>query len=426
MKDFDFDELDRAVNSVLATKETKTDAAPTDDPQQGVQTIDQPNDNSVPVTAVPAEADGSEADSDALAEVSDHEADENEVRVSVNDTPDESQSVHVTTDAVGTDDVSHSADTDEHDDSSDDAAVEPDHTDEMTVDDASVTPPSDEAGESAAPLDTIPVKRGRFMDMVAPGSVTEDLSKKPLQPRGGMTISPSSDFVAATNASVEDAEAFSQEPNQTDLATPIVESEVEPDITAVTNDDSVQAEQTLAEHMESLEKEETSSEPATETVDETPVAPLTTPASAIPFIPDVPVEKRPLNSLAGDATESDSDTKDETPGSLEEAQISQDETVPSSNAPEALHKEIMAIESTESVGRHDETQSTPAPSADSSAPAIAATNAEPHPMFDTSTLAHAGGDAVHHTSKISWAIVGVSLFIVGAALGVLYFLYGQG
>ena len=45
MKDFDFDELDRAVNSVLATKDTKTDAtadpATTDAPQQIVQDADQ-------------------------------------------------------------------------------------------------------------------------------------------------------------------------------------------------------------------------------------------------------------------------------------------------------------------------------------------------------------------------------------------------
>jgi hypothetical protein len=407
MKDFDFDELDRAVNSVLATKDTKTDEtdspAPAGTAGQAVQVTDQ-TDDSVPVTVQTHVEEPASHDNDQVQDASHEHAEgdsHDEVPEAVEDAP-----------------------TDSH---ADEPEPQDDHHSDEQADEPSEKTETVEADDAhTAALAAIPVKRGRFMDMVAPGTGSND-TKKPLPVRGGVTLTPSSDFVATTTApDSEDATQLDQEPSQVDVATPLVESEVEPEVTPAAFNESSEADAGSSEDAVDTKEDETSiSEPTTDNPDQPAVVSADTPVASAPFIPDVPVEKRPLNSLSGDAPESADAPKPDEDTDTSEHTSETDPTL-SANAPKEFGKDIMAVEANETVGEHDETQTATDSAKDASDTEITATSAEPHPMFDTSTLAHSGAVATHHTSKMSWAVVGVSLFIVGAALGVLYFLYGQG
>lgn len=432
MKDFDFDELDRAVNSVLATKDTKTDTAA--DPatgyasQQAVQVTDQPND-SVPVT-VQAQ---SEEQNEEQANTDSHE----DAQVDAGETEGESTQVEVNSSvtednsAEDEQDEKPVAGVDEQEDlvseTHDTVEVVPQEDDDDTSKDEEsspeAAPTTEDKDEHTAALAAIPVKRGRFMDMVAPGTVTNDSTKKPMPVRSGVTLTPSSDFVATTPLS-EESESVSQDAAQNDAAMPLIESQVEPEITTTTADGHINDEDSSNEHSDEVENKDG---PAVEldTENSGSFNPAEVPVASAPFIPDVPVEKRPLNAFSGDATESTDALKTENATEDVEALSVTDPTL-SASAPKEFDKDIMAVEANETVGEQDTSQVSSETPNDTSAPAITATGAEPHPMFDTSTLAHSGMAAAHHTSKMSWAIVGVSLFIVGAALGVLYFLYGQG
>ena len=438
MKDFDFDELDRAVNSVLATKDTKTDAtadpATTDAPQQIVQDADQTDDNGPVVVqntvedAQPHEVTETTDDSNDVSNEehseADHTSDQTSTVVEESDLSEVSEGQHEEHDHAQQD-VDH----DHHTESDNSDSGAEDHEEETSHEEGGDTD-SGEKPEDASAHDThttslaaIPVKRGRFMDMVAPGTGLNDGSKKPLPTRGGVTLAPSSDFVATETSHTEDASPLVQEPSQTDVATPLVESEVELEPVAVSTDeqpvtDDLPSSDTdtgdkgddVANVTDSLQDVSIPAEPHTDTP---------------PFIPDVPVEKRPLNALSGTVPEASEQAQDNDHKTEEDLASAPDPTL-SATAPKEFDKDIMAVEANETVGTQAESATPADAQNDTSAPAITATGAEPHPMFDTSTLAHPGTVATHHTSKMSWAIVGVSLFIVGAALGVLYFLYGQG
>ena len=436
MKDFDFDELDRAVNSVLATKDTKTDAAAdpatTDASQQAVQVADQPND-AVPVTVQtqtvePREEhvedlhdEAHEETNDVHTENDDAEESDDSVQVDVNsgsedatETPDEEQDeVQVLNSDEQDELLEDGQDADEETESHDDHHGQ--------ADELAETADTDEANDThAAALAAIPVKRGRFMDMV-PGTGTSDNAKKPMPVRSGLTLTPSSDFVA-TGAQEDETDEDSHDASQTDVATPLIDSEVEPEVQTISVDEQSH-DDSLSEQSDEEEHDEAKTEPITD-ADPTAVT-SDVPAASAPFIPDVPVEKRPLNSLSGDTSELTDALKGENTENSDESSSVADPTL-FANPPKEFDKDIMAVEANETVGEHNDTQNASNTPSDASALAINATGAEPHPMFDTSTLAHSGATAAHHTSKMSWAIVGVSLFIVGAALGVLYFLYGQG
>lgn len=435
MKDFDFDELDRAVNSVLAPKDTNADgitdtdtssqdANGNDDSTQTVDTHAQSDDAAQPV-AVNNNDDAHDDASDAgdVMAVDTPQADSTEST----EAPVSEDTVPVT-----------SPETDHHDESSteeqasseedqpyEDAPQEP-SVGETDVDDESSedstenvdTAPEATPSTPSTSLAAIPVKRGRFMDMIAPASGT-DLGKRPALARGGITLTPSVDFSA--NETSSDQVPTEAEKPVVDVATPIVESDVEPEVSATTSD--VAEDSRAEEH-----NDETYPADSQETTDEDN---LTAPATdTTPFIADVPVDKRPLNDLSG---ETQGDAVVESASS--DVDISADPTL-TATLPKEYDKDIMAVEANETVGEHDETHSQDTSGTNSTSPltlssdtgpaaAMAATTAEPHPMFDTSTLGHEDAHG-HHNSKMTWVVVGLSLFIVGAALGVLYFLYGQG
>ncbi len=437
MKDFDFDELDRAVNSVLAKKdepdttETNSTATPvTTDSNVPVsaQDNDTSRDDSV-VTTADAEDTGSDIPVSVVSNSSDSSDElqsENNTDTVVDPyqtpdqspgegssdysaestTPSEPKTLEVSTDAsaeVGNDD------TDE----------KPDDTDELAAEDsASPLLATDSATTSLA---SIPVKRGRFMDVMTPqnGDV-----KKPMASRGGVKLTPSSDFSSTMSVDAESNEQPSQpEASSNDTDDSSLEHETVSSSTELVEENTV-ADQTA--EMQVASDDDVQSSPSSEQTD------------ATPFIPDVPVEKRPLNSLSSDVqSTTDTPHEEKQPESTEPIvdQVSVDPTL-TSNVPKEFDKDIMAVEANETVGESDETHAdqTEASVADSSdhvqssdatnSLAMAATTAEPHPMFDTSTLGHADV-ATHHGSKLTWTVVVASLFIVGAALGVLYFLYGQ-
>lgn len=415
MKDFDFDELDRAVNSVLATKDTKS-AQDDQAADTQVATTDTEEENTVvPVTTSnesTQEQSSPEASSGAIAVTDDQPDDDGSEPITVNTTttaePSAKEEETNVEEPLQAEDKSKS----EHNVSNEPTlpveAPELEPVEDQSAKEETAEPEAkgeDQASEEKPAVDTaalaaIPVKRGRFMDVVAPSNA--EGAKKAFPTRTGVTITPSADFSAATPEE-QTAKESEPAPTTTDPATPIVSEEVEPDVTASSTDS----------------ESDTPEVPAAE-----PVAP----ADTAPFIPDVPVEKRPLNDLSNDDEAQDSATNEET--KTDAATAAPLDPTLTANVPKEFDKEIMAVESNETVGENDETHPDSAveeAKTESSAPAIAATTAEPHPMFDTSTLAHPGDvHGGHHTSKFSWAIIGGSLFIVGAALGVLYFLYGQG
>ncbi len=437
MKDFDFDELDRAVNSVLAKKdtpdttETNSTAVPVTN-DSNVPVSPQDNDTSrddsvvttadtedkgsdIPVSVVSNSSDSSdelqsENNTDTVTDPyqapDESPNEENSDNSAESTTPSEPQTLEVSTDTsaeVGNDE------TDE----------KPNDSDELTTEDgSSALLATDSATTSLA---SIPVKRGRFMDVMTPqnGDV-----KKPMASRGGVKLTPSSDFSPTMSVDTESNE----QPLQTEAP-------------SSDTDDSSLEHETISPSTEVVE-ENTVADQTDETQvasdDDVQSSPSSEQTDATPFIPDVPVEKRPLNSLSSDVqSTADTPHEEKQPESTEPIadQVSVDPTL-TSNVPKEFDKDIMAVEANETVGESDETHAdqTDASVVESSdhtqssdatnSLAMAATTAEPHPMFDTSTLGHADV-ATHHGSKLTWTVVVASLFIVGAALGVLYFLYGQ-
>ena len=410
MKDFDFDELDRAVNSVLATKDTKNteddqSSANTDAPQVAPQ-------DPAAETAVPVVVNES-SESTSVDVTSEDKGDPISVVDTSDDQEDEGTAISVTSTTSATEEpapeeVSESSDESTSESESIDApeelaqeAPEPEQAQNDEPELLEAPKPEEETvAVDTAALAAIPVKRGRFMDMVAPGTTT-DGAKKTFPTRSGITLSPSADFSSQAEKEAEKPEE--EKPEVVDPATPVVEGEVEPEVTTAskTPDDLV-AEISTAANTDS------------------------TPSDTTPFIPDVPVEKRPLNNLS---TPEESPSADEPTSETNEPASNAIDPTLTATIPKEFDKDIMAVESNETVGEHDETHpdvNVGETTNDTTEPAIAATTAEPHPMFDTSTLAHPSDMVGHHTSKFSWAIIGGSLFVVGAALGVLYFLYGQG
>jgi hypothetical protein len=414
MKDFDFDELDRAVNSVLATKDTKN--AQNDQPTDDVATAATPStEESSPVVVAdhndqPTENNQTDTSSSSIIVADDQQDGDDAETVMVNTTPSNDQSSENAEQHHEQEAFAAKPNDDESTDEQQDVPAETSLAEEDSLAETTDEPQEAEK-EEKPPVDTaalaaIPVKRGRFMDVVAPSS--SDNAKKAFPTRTGVTITPSANFSspATTESSDNEAEEKPAVVSVSDPATPIVNEEVEPEVQSDTSTDST------ADEVSNIEQP--------------------TSVDATPFIPDVPVEKRPLNDLSGDeeaqepvdTSVSDEETK------VEIANTASVDPTLSSNVPKEFDKEIMAVESNETVGENDETHADSTSDhlqTNTDTPAIAATTAEPHPMFDTSTLAHPGDvHGGHHTSKFSWAIIGGSLFVVGAALGVLYFLYGQG
>lgn len=432
MKDFDFDELDRAVNSVLATKTNK----PTEDPDNNQSA-------NVEVTQAPDESEREEAVSVTTTKSVDDEQpssqadDTSSDNGATDDTPvltafePEVPPLEEPSEHGSDNDDDHLADTES---SEDETAEEPYKTDLPaehngadshgdSSEDDDQTPETEETSEpeastgSTEDLSTIPVKRGRFMDVMTPHSDMNDAKKPNVPSRSGITITPSASFEAEGDAEKELSE---QLPTITSY-TPVEESD------DGKNDNSakqsiVEAESEPSTDPTALQPNSESEEPAEETEDHDDAESVEKSdafGGDTPFIPDVPVEKRPLNAMtASDSNEAeDSASKDES-----DATASPDDNSNSTpeimspvtaSAPKEFNEEIMAVEANETI----------ATASDNSAPAVATTT-DAHPLFDTSSLA-TNAHEHHATSKMTWVIILGSLFLVGAALGVLYFLYGQ-
>ena len=404
MKDFDFDELDRAVSSVLTQKQpvppaTDTNDAPADDvavPQTSDTTaLVSDGQDSAPHDESPAQDTES---FDAPVETSDVPTQDTsspgdatydtstvtEPDQSTAEMTDQSQPVDQPADAQASEAESQSQDHDELEPQ--EPAVEPTRDDETVK-------------AEAAP------RRGRFMDVVPPS--VDMTSHASIPVRSGVTLTPSADFVADAVPDQHDEPATPPAPEPT-----VDEEIIEPSPGEMPQ-----------ENPETSEPEPETTLPAEET-DESSSAGV----AMTPFIPDVPVEKRPLNSLS---------TTDQAPVVAESAPVA---TPP---LPKELDEEVMAVEANEAVGPDSQPATEPSPvmpevAATPDTPVAAASiapqyhtpedkaDATAHPAFDAASYQQPLHDA--HKSKLSPAVIIVIvavLLLIGAALGVLYFLSGR-
>ncbi|MFZ1812510.1 MAG: hypothetical protein WAU02_03270 [Candidatus Saccharimonadales bacterium] len=443
MKDFDFDELDRAVSSVLTKK-------PSDDAAKPAVTVAEP---SVPVQAPQSDEPGDSAVTDATDDTSSapvlppitepEQSVIDEPPVSLE--PEQSTTPESTVDAaltpedlpaVPTLDAFHEESHETTDESLDQSSPVVEEPAKQPV----TTTPEQENTLMEAPeaelvkVDTIPHKRGRFMDVVPPAGHT-DMTPRPMPTRSGVALAPSADFKVEEEAPISDgATETVTSPDMPNM----VDEEVEPSPTDASISDSPddqpadgdvmteEAEPSLAEH-----GLETPEQPSDATMSEATPEPSETTEPTVPtshqtpFIPDVPVEKRPLNA---DASTPASDT------------LSAPSDMPPAAMPKEFGEEIMAVEANETVGEAvpAESDSKPADApaktptaATSIAPQYRAaeekTDTQSHPVFDADTYHKPleAGAAKHGVSKVVWFIIAGVLFLTGSVLGVLYFLYGQ-
>lgn len=433
MKDFDFDELDRAVSSVL-TKKKQTDdtTVSTTDNQQNTPATDVASQTS-DTTNSSNDSTTNDATSDAV--VTEPEASAPEPPLSA-DTVDQSEDT--TSDSPVDDsndaqtpqqahdelmheqlpevpvveDTSDQADNTTND--SDDASEAPhvsnnhgEHSDALdnknadiaTSDGTFESSHNDSMSDTATRAGVTVPKRGRFMDVVHP-SADMKTEPKPAQTHGGITLIPSRNF--SVNDSTDDDEKVYDAP-----AAPSPVDEVEEPSTSeqlsVSNQDQV-SDDANKSHSEDTDKPAQNHDVST------------------PFIPDVPVEKRPLNALNEDeSTEEKTDSQAEIDKADVVATDAQSVSTPREFAPD-----VMAVEANENVGE-DTADTSDAAVAVATAPVVTGgeINQEPHPVFDAQSYQQPLETPKAKTSHVLWLIIALILFLVGAAIGVLYFLYGQ-
>ncbi len=463
MKDFDFDELDRAVNSVLTQKkapavESTTVTPASDPPVVAVSSVPEPN--PVPDTTTSSSAELpdvpvvtiEESDTEAKPSSDTQEAD---VTSTESPIPDSVQEDVKVAEPISSEPV---------------APVQPEpmpSTHAIPVEPVKV---SDEVSSESIPSQnsptTTPQKRGKFMDVVRP-SATVAVKPRVTHPRGGVTLQPSSDFSikapainieAALNehaeAPVEPVEPSPKAVVETPLATPTVEPvstpkpeeplTQEPKSEPVPTTGDTVTTSTMFPQPEPELVTDPKPEPEDEVAKQPPVmnhSPLhfeeskppveVTPqdAGVTPFIPDVAVEKRPLNSFTQEESAESNATAPST-SPTDTVDVASVQTV----LPKEFNKEIMRIEANESVQSSTAAPTAPAVASAASSAVIASpvvglplqADQQAHPVFDPTSVHQPLIDAKSSTGhKTMWVIIFVALFIVGAALGVLYFLYGQ-
>lgn len=468
MKDFDFDELDRAVNSVLTQAKTTSDkpvvSPVTITDNRGAQTI------SVNVTpASDQTAIQSTADDQVPPAVS---ADDSSVAVSKPATADDSvgeASVNVEPEVNDQPEVAGQVDTAEQTESdqieervlsinvpertaddqatpSDESMSNPETTQneepQSSADNEQVdsqvdqlesimeeAAPEEAASDQTSP-DTTPQKRGKFMDVVRP-STAVPVKPRAVQPRGGVTLQPSSDFTlnapmidvakaleADTPETVVVADSPAEtKPAETESETPQISTNHQ--TTASMNDEQPANDNSTMFPQPELEPE---IEPEHKAMSHTPLDFGKTteakselaPGAPTPFIPDVAVDKRPLNPQSLDEAEDASETSSPTPVATVQT-----------NLPKEFNKEILDIDSKETATPSAQPSSAK-PMVFSPEPATSKTDNTPQPLFDTASVHQPLIDAKSSAShKTMWLLIFIALFVVGAALGMLYFLYGQ-
>ena len=415
MKDFDFDELDRAVNSVLTKKQTEdaaTTSSPTDTPLSPTPPADTSSSEPTNITSTTDDQADAPTDTQDAPMVSREELPEVPTLDAAPVADETSVSSDASTDTVSVvspEEVTHDM-------------AEPEH-DLMEAPEAEIVK-----------VDTPPHSRGRFMDVVPPSAHTETVNR-PMPTRSGIALTPSADFKIDEPPMTDGAAEPATAPTMPNMADEEIEPSPSEQLKANETDgatsDAEVNESTESETTSPTENEAPSGDASTVPTEPSPALEEPITSSQTPFIPDVPVEKRPLNAGSDTAAASTTDT----PAAPLET---------SAPLPKEFGEEIMAVEANETVGSpsspDDESSpsreashndSVAAPAATSIAPQYHAaqdtTDTQAHPVFDASSyhqpLAPTG--AKHGASKMVWFVIAGALFLIGSVLGVLYFLYGQ-
>lgn len=490
MNDFDFDELDRAVSSVLSKTtpgEPAASSATVSRPLSGISSVseDKAND-AAPAIPVPvrgtSEGSNDQTD-DSGTSPTDIPSDDTVEQSSTLPASTESQGPSLSSEESGRidltplalDDVPTPAAVqsmpDEEpviaDPAPDEQFQEPGNTQDSTFEQPKTeevetpvaresTPAEGEdttlARESDSEPDTpptspvtrelpqLPTRRGRFMDVVSSGVTPADQPLAPATPtRTTMKFQPSADFVRNVSQSTPPASADTdQSMSRDDSVMPDT-----PSSPVQLPAEDVSGSDTALEHVEgygALEPVAESDDVANHAKgpdhedDNSPGIGVAPEVVSTPFIPDVEVDKRPLNTLSSDPTASEQSETSDKPGSsstetssvTEPAVVDAPAAVVTTSVPKEFNAEIMAVEANESVGSVPAAETSAAHTSSPSQAPVSSAADMTHPMFDTSSLSpQTAHTSAHSSSKITWVVIGTALFLVGAVLGVLYFLYGQ-
>lgn len=220
-------------------------------------------------------------------------------------------------------------------------------------------------------------------------------------------------------------------PEQADTSEPSVHSsentdkteEISPDM-AVTSEPEAQ-EPTPAEDsqlLEASESEELAEEPVAGTQPESASPQVT------PFLSDTQVEKRPLGAF-GDAETVPGTSSESTDSDASEADKPVDmQAAPVVSLPRELQPDVVGVESVQATETLEApvTGTSPFAAKVAVAPEASDGRVEGHPLFDTSTY-HEPIAAVHHTGLPGWAkwLIGLlACLAIGAGVG--YFLFTAG
>lgn len=446
MKDFDFDELDKAVNSVLGRDTNNQHSQPIEPEQQSVQ-FEQPMQQSAPVSPQSNSADSVSQPEDAgTPDASSASSSPADPIQPINMPPTQPQPV--INEPIIAEPLSFGLTTDQAVDSPAEPATNQESEPEPTAE------PAQAPSVEPQPITTrpsIPSRRGRFMDMVHPSADMQTTSPVAATRRTGVDLNPVSsssapiannDIISVEGTSLADSTPTLGNMNnhRTDDNSPTVSLE-ESNTDQNTNDDN---------------------EPLTEAVNTSDLLEPVTPVQ--PFIDgaSATVEKRPLGSYVGVSVQSGdaAHTASETP---EEPIVvgTSDQEVDASEAGET-HDQINSdsvnfSQTSESISFTEETASETAqtsekkssegsaePSPDAStynttsnsspSPFIAQqyktaeekADSEEHGVFDTNNyhqpLTASEAPVAGKRHIIFWIILIVALFVGGGALGALYFL----
>ena len=393
MNELDFDELDKAVNSLMGGMSTDKRNTALDDPEEKVVSLDSPVIQADQGSAPAAPAVQSDAQSAAVAP-----------------TPDATQP----------------------------AAVE-----------AAFAPST-----PARPAQPLAVKRrGQFMDMVHPSSNMKNAAT-PAPKREGVTVQPSSPFVPPALSQFGAGDAGTEmkpEPSAPvlDVVTP-VSAEVEQASAAM----PASSTDTTTEWPDPIDlmSQVPSAEPAavSQEVDvpsdvlQEVSGPKQDEPQTSPFLPDAKVEKRPLGGAGLDEPrEAPADTSVQNGASAEDMS-----KPPEVQLPDELKNDVMALESTSTSLSPQPTNEAPTAATDANAIApasvpVASASSQPSgsgsiqqqyavqpstsdrtntPIYDTST--HQPLEPAHKkASSVKWVVFLLVVLIIGAIAGAAYFYF---
>ncbi|HTK39519.1 MAG TPA: hypothetical protein VL362_01505 [Patescibacteria group bacterium] len=412
MAEIDFDELDKAVNSIMsgsgiAKKDPDTTSASSDDDQDneaqhdtlGVESHednDMNRDESTDMTV-------SDADANTDTDVADEAVSDDD------DMPAE----HSYDQAVDTTEPSDSVD-------------ETDKTDESSVE--------TDAAQSTTPQTSTPLatkRRGQFMDMKHPSADMKTGSVASATPsRQGVTLAPLSQLAVTPSESTDSFEQASVSNEAVDVS-----------------------------HLDGVDTTMPESAPE-QTEDDTNVLDDNESAPTSPFLPDAKVEKRPLGAPFGleDTAEESEDVSASAPDTASDSTTS-DASTNQAALPQELHPSVLEVEADTTADTQDQAASTPAATDTESTKAVEATPAV-EDKTPVSSSAHTGPTSIppqyttkkqsddsddapqtslydnavehpalsEHKKPSHWlvAIIVIIMLLLGAAGGAVLYLYQTG